>query len=132
MGKSLTEWREEYEYFSSKASDINRSLALGGLAIVWIFKNTDPTMPMLDKAFLWPLLLLVFSLLSDLLHYLVGGLTWYHFYCYHERETPLDEQSDISAPRWKRNIITLLFLIKVILMLAAYVLLARIILNRIF
>lgn len=132
MGKSLADWQEEYEYYSSKASEINRSLALGGLGIVWIFKNTDPTMPMLDKDFLWPLFVLVLSLLADLLHYVVGGLTWYYFYCHHERNTPLPDQADISAPFWKRNIVTSFFYIKVGLMITAYVLLVKILFSRIF
>ena len=38
MKKSLAEWREDYMYFSGKASESTRTLALGGLAIIWLFK----------------------------------------------------------------------------------------------
>ena len=39
--KTIDNYKSDYEFYTGKASEINRSLALGGIAIIWIFKSTS-------------------------------------------------------------------------------------------
>jgi hypothetical protein len=76
--KTIDDYKKDYEYYTSKASEIGRSLALGGIAVIWIFKTTSTdgslTIPSLLIA---PLIWLVISLSLDLLQYVIGGLIWF-------------------------------------------------------
>lgn len=131
-GKSLDEWRKEYEDFSIATSNINRSLALGGIAIVWIFRNPDGDgVPILPRPLIFPALLLSLSLFFDLLHYFVGTLIWYRFYLYHEKRSQRKKRKNLSAPPHKRKVISYFFYVKVALMLAAYAFLFRYLVTRI-
>lgn len=123
MGKSLRDWQEEYQYFSTKASEATKSLAFGGLAIIWLFKVEDQDILGLVNQFGWPITFLTASLAFDLLHYVVGAIIWYRFYVDHEKSTPKDQYNEIEAPNWKRDIVTGLFNLKIALLIVAYVLL---------
>jgi hypothetical protein len=132
LKRSLNEWREEYVYFSQKASETNRTLALGGLAIIWLFKNDNIDGPLLEARFLLPLFLLALSLTFDLLHYLVGAFVWHAFFVWHEENTPEEKQEDIKAPSWKRNLVTSFFYLKICSMIIAYILLIIILGGKLF
>ena len=71
---------EPYEFFTGKASEINRSLALGGIAIIWIFKSTSSEVSLLPPALILPLILLVVGLGLDLFQYIVAGAIWFFYY----------------------------------------------------
>ena len=39
--KKLEQYKDEYQFFTGKTSDIIRGLAFAGIAVIWIFKYTD-------------------------------------------------------------------------------------------
>ncbi len=115
MGKSLQDWGEEYQYFSGKASEATRTLALGGMAVIWIFHDDNPgSASPLDPVFIWPLIFLTLSLACDLMHYLSGAAIWYEFYIYHEKKTPKKKHDNIEAPIWKRKVISFFSTLKLL------------------
>jgi hypothetical protein len=87
-GKAIKEYLEDYEYFSGKASDINRSLALAGLAAIWLLlKDTDIlnktdalVSTRLPKQLFLPFMCLLITLTLDLLHYIAGSAIWGMFH----------------------------------------------------
>ncbi len=132
MGKSLEKWAEEFHYYSGKASEATKSLAFGGIAVIWVFHEDSPSKPTIDPQFIFPLALFTLSLACDLLHYIVGAITWYWFFIYHERNTPKKKQDNISAPEWKRDLVTGFFYVKIAVLLLAYVVLIIQLFNRLF
>jgi hypothetical protein len=132
LKKNLGEWREEATYFSGKASESTKTLALGGLAIIWLFKLDTSGGPILEKLFLPPLALLTFSLTLDLLHYVVGAFIWHNFFIWHEKNTKQKKQHDIRAQPWKRNVVDFFFYTKISVMVIAYVWLFIIVLDKLF
>jgi hypothetical protein len=131
LGKSLQDWAEEYQYFSGKASEAIKTLALGGIAVIWLFHD-DKLTPALEVIFIWPLTLLTLSLAFDLLHYVVGAVTWYRFYIHHEVNTPKDQCDDIAAPSWKRDVVSLFFYAKIVVLVVGYVWLSVVLFSKIF
>jgi Fe2+ transport system protein B len=129
MGKNLRGWEEEYQYFSGKASEATRSLAFGGLAVIWLFKEL---VPIRDTPFLWPTILFALSLAFDFLHYFIAAWIWKKFYIYHEENTPIAEQNDIEAPKWKRTVVDKLYDTKIWLTLVAYIILIVILSTKLF
>jgi hypothetical protein len=77
--KTVKEWRdEEYYVYTGQASQVNRTLALGGIGVVWLFNKTAGTIdfpPELN----FPVLMFGLSLFLDLMHYMVGGVIWHFF-----------------------------------------------------
>jgi hypothetical protein len=132
MGKSLKDWHEDHEYFSGQASKVSRALALGGIGIIWLFRNFDDGRPSLDPEFSWPLVLLTLSLFLDLLHYIVGAIIWQSFYLYHEANTPPENHDDIEAPYWKMLLISSFFYLKVLCMVCSYLVLVVVLSKRLF
>ena len=41
MGKKIEDYREDFYFFTGKASEVNRQLAIAGIAVIWIFKNPE-------------------------------------------------------------------------------------------
>ncbi|MBA4056405.1 MAG: hypothetical protein C0490_16945 [Marivirga sp.] len=131
LGKKLRDWEDEYQYFSGKASEVNRTLALGGIAVIWVFHEDSPLSgPALELQFIWPLAFLTLSLFFDLVHYFAGAEIWYNFFLYHEKNTPVKEHDNIKAPVWKRKVVSSFFYIKVFWMVAAYISLIVILFNK--
>lgn len=100
--KTIDDYKKDYEYYTGKASEINRSLALGGIAVIWIFRSTLSGEPAIPPVLLVPLIWLVVALGLDLLQYVVGGLIWLIYYRYKESQIDrnvIPAKSDIKAPR---------------------------------
>jgi hypothetical protein len=129
MGKNLRGWEEEYQYFSGKASEATRSLAFGGLAVIWLFKDT---VSVIDTPYFWPAILFAFSLAFDFFHYFIAAWIWQAFYIQHEQNTPVADQDDIEAPRWKRLVVDGLYYIKIALTFVAYIVLSVILSIKLF
>jgi hypothetical protein len=64
-------WKQ-YEAYTKAASDAARSLAIAGIATVWVFKVTDGTAFHLDRVELWAGASFVAALSCDLLQFVVG------------------------------------------------------------
>jgi hypothetical protein len=67
--------REDRDNLSGKLSDIVRQLNFAGLAVIWIFRTggTGSGGITYSNTLVWPMLFLVASLTSDLLHYAVAS-----------------------------------------------------------
>lgn len=126
-GKSLNDYLEFIRFFTTNASTVNRSLALGGIAIVWIFKKPD-SLPAIHKGLLnGPLLLLTLSLALDLLQYFFGAIAWKIFYerkywvWKHKKQFENEYALDIQAPNWISLPLYLFWLFKIASMIIAYI-----------
>ncbi len=73
----LTEYKETYEDHSHTLSNINRSIAFAGIAVVWIFKRTEAEKVLIDDEFLFPLLFFIAGLGFDILQYVYQTIAWY-------------------------------------------------------
>lgn len=125
--KTIDHYKKDYEYYTSKASEIGRSLALGGIAVIWIFKTTsidgDLSIPSLLIA---PLIWLVISLSLDLMQYFIGGLIWliyYRFKEYQIKNNQIQANDDIKAPEILPLIIHIIYWSKLFSIIIAYCLL---------
>jgi hypothetical protein len=126
----LEDARAAYYEYSGKASDIARTLALGGIAVVWVFKTDTKLGPQLSTELVLPILLLVCSLTLDLLHYLVATVTWGTYHRIKECEG-LTKSAEFQAPPWLNWPTTfVLFPAKLIALGGAYGLLLRFLWHR--
>jgi hypothetical protein len=126
---SIDEGYERSGEASVKASEINRNLAFAGIAIIWVFK-TDAgggrqTVP--PELFL-PGLLLVFSLAFDLLHYVLKSEIWYRLTRRHEKK----EQDRFDVSPWVNYPGDILYWLKIITTIVAYVLLMKFLMTKLF
>ncbi len=129
----LQEYREAYYEFSERASDVARAAALGGLAIIWIFKTQIGEHPALPRALLWPTMLILAALGCDLLQYVAGALIWGIVFRHresHQDDRDFNQDADHSA--WLPVPIQVLFFMKFGLMVLSYVLLARFAVRQLF
>jgi hypothetical protein len=128
----LKDARAFYEFFSAKASDIIRQLGFAGIAIIWVFKNSSSeTSGLLPREFLWPGVLIVATLASDLLHYLSATLAWGR-YSRNKERADVGEEAEFEAPRWINWPSLFFFGLKTLCVIVAYGLLGRVLLNRLF
>ena len=122
MSKKIKDYLEEFYVFSSKASEVNRQLALAGVALIWIFKNPEGAQKLIPIQLIKPLYFLVASLSLDLLQYVLGAIIWGLYFEYKEYEVNkgyiLDD--NIKAPNILSYIITSFFFLKIVAMCIAY------------
>lgn len=72
----LKEARDHYYFFSGKTSDLVRQLGLGGIAIVWIFKQDVSGGPKIPDELVLPLTSIVIALGIDFLQYAIATVLW--------------------------------------------------------
>ena len=107
-------------YYSEKAGDVVRTLALGAIAIIWLMHvsyvstNKSPFSVPLDNALRGPIILIVLGLLTDAVHHVVGALLW----ATNARSCPTKD-----AMKHKRTLCTnfILAALKLILIACSYV-----------
>lgn len=124
-GRTLSSYLELINYFSSNASNINRNLALAGIAIIWIFKKPSDSAPIIPGLLNFPLWCLAISLCIDLLQYFFGSFAWKIFYerkyyLWKKNNFKLGVVKDIEAPNYISIPIDILYLAKIVFMLIAY------------
>jgi len=120
--------RANFEYFSGKASDLARQLALAGIAIVWIFKVESKTGLVLPKIYHLPLGLFCTGLFADLLQYVYATVIWAGTMTFSGKTQDDDHVkvwSWINVPTWT------FFTLKMLAFLIAYVLLLHILITQI-
>ncbi len=134
----LSEYRKDADYFSSSASAINRSLSYSGIAIIWLFSQTEENYIVLDKILLFALLGLALSLLVDLAQYCVGYFRVDQFHrqqelaSHNDRGTIIEDEIDVLAPTGIKKITTILFWCKISSNGIAYTLIIIFLLSNIF
>src|SRR5688500_3461543 len=122
--KSLKDYREDYYYFTGKASEVSRTLALGGIALVWIFKNPDPAKTIIPAALIFPAILFATSLFLDLCQYALGGWLWRWFFKKNEKLARTDKTIDlehIECPEWIPDFLMYIYNSKIGIMLMGYI-----------
>lgn len=92
----LEKIREEVSYFSEKAGDVNQKLALAGIAIVWLFRETSNNEIVLDLYLVLGLACFVGSLAFDLIHYAVFAPIYRNYYIKNMTKEEDDEIIEIS------------------------------------
>lgn len=123
----LSKYKEDYYAFSGLASSSSRSLAMAGIALLWLFKSGEVAASYaLPKELFIPATFLILSLLLDLLQYLFGSIIWEFFYEYHRKRGNLpDEEIEVEASKWYALPLKICFLGKVASNLVAYYLLLK-------
>jgi hypothetical protein len=123
--KKLKEYKEDYYTFTGKVSEVNRSLAFSGIAIVWIFNKTNTNdLINIPSELSLPLFLFFITIALDLLQYLIGGLIWFFFYKYHENKG-MDEEDELEAPNIFPLILHVLYFSKIIVNIIAFSILSK-------
>ncbi|MFH0843715.1 MAG: hypothetical protein V1903_14010 [Bacteroidota bacterium] len=119
----LSDYKIVYEEASLKVSDLTRQMALAGIAIIWIFRQTDQQNQLICKELIPPLLLFVTTLTFDILQYIYKTIAWYIFFRNREKKVkkknpdPLTQAKPImNRPAW------ICFWIKVISLITGYIL----------
>lgn len=120
----VKDYRADFYTFTGKASDLNRQLALAGIAIIWLFKkDTIPGMS-IPREMLWPGALIVASLATDIIHYCAASLIWRSVYRRLE-DAGKDDEDDTTHSVWLERPLWALFCLKIALVLAAYALILK-------
>lgn len=123
--KKLKDYKEDYYYYSGKASEINRSLTISGIAIIWIFNQTTKTNVInLPSQLILSLIFFFITLGLDLFQYIIGGIIWYSFYRSCEKKGKNDDD-EVLADRKLPLIIHLLYYSKIIVNIIGFYFLIR-------
>jgi hypothetical protein len=118
---TLKEYRADFYTFSGKLSDVSRQLAFAAIAIIWLFKSEAENRLSIPRELVLPGVLVVCSLSFDLLQYCWASITWYFVYRgLEKRGLPEDEQQRQGV--WLERPISIIFWVKVGLIMAAYIL----------
>ncbi len=124
MKKSLKEYLDDYYFYTSKASEVNRQLAFAGIAIIWIFRNTNDNDPLIPIGLLYPLTFLTLSLGLDLLHYICGSIIWGEFFKAKEKQLnnqKLVDPENVTASKGFSRVLEGLFYFKISFMVICYI-----------
>src|SRR5438045_9652594 len=105
----LEEYRKEYYWFSTKAGDVSRQLALAGIAIVWIFKIDVAGTSALPNELLLPTAAFAASLTSDLLQFVWGTFIWGSFSHFQKRVRKHKDADEIGDAPFYFNWPSLIF-----------------------
>lgn len=116
--------RDQYYFYTSKASDLTRQLAFAGLAVVWIFRVEQSSHA--TRLMASPTIFLIIALLFDFLQYFYGA-TFYHL-VYESRERKKRRENLGNDHNFKIDLAMIrpmdcLFYLKAVAVTAAYVIL---------
>jgi hypothetical protein len=129
------------DLFTGKASEIVRQLGFAGIALVWLFRIQGSSgLDVLPKDLRVPTILIVTSLAMDLLHYVWGSAAWGVFGSVKETQIKkveddwekLKEAEPFRAPSWINYPTNFFFWGKIVVICAAYALMALYIGKRVF
>jgi uncharacterized membrane protein len=102
--------RESYYFYTSKASDLARQLAIAAIAAAWLFKAEQATGSFRLPALAWIAGALAgATLLLDILQYVVGGAVWgrimhQHEKAYLDKASETDVPTNNQIPKWIRRL----------------------------
>lgn len=121
----LNYFKEEKAYYTGKLSDISRSLAFAGIAIIWIFRIGTGTDTKFPEDLIYPAVFLVATLFLDLLHYSYSAIAWSLFYHFKQSALGADSKENVISPLSLVGIGYFLFIAKVFSIFMAYYFLLR-------
>lgn len=77
---NISEAWEHYYFYTGKISDIVRTSTFAGIAIIWIFRNSNKVGELqLDTQLVLAAVLFMVTLVLDLAQYCAGALKWHSF-----------------------------------------------------
>lgn len=114
----LSDYKATYENTSKILSDLNRKMALAGIAIIWTFTKTDTNVILPNDLFL-PSILLASSLLVDMMQYIYKTIAFYISFRTKEKKNN-DKTIEYKNNIWMVRFVWFFFWIKIILMFSAY------------
>lgn len=92
----LSDIKNDYFTYSTRVSEIIRNLNFAGLALLWILSHEDAECFFNSKENLIPLRLLVFSMVTDVLQYLIQSIIWYTYYMHKRKELLKENIEDVE------------------------------------
>ena len=120
----IAEYKEDYYHFTGKLSDINRNMALAGIAIVWLFKKGESDEIRICTELIMPLIIFAVSLSLDMIQYIYQSLLCFIAYKKFDKKhknDPNKKEIDVEHPE-KYNIPTWIFFwIKILTMILGYI-----------
>ena len=119
----LEDYRNDYYAFSAKTSDISRQLSFAGIALIWILRSKSAA-PIIPQELLPAAALFVVALALDLLQAMYSTFVWGAFSWYHECRDE-NASAELDAPAWLNWPALLFFWVKVLAVIAAYVMALR-------
>lgn len=130
----LKEVREQTKYYSQKVSETNQKLALAGIALIWLFKETSDGVITFTPGLIISLLFFILSITVDILQYISFSSVWSNYYNIKYKALKAEkkyitqiENEEVGQP-WKSNLYNwLLFYLKILLMFLGYIILAFIV-----
>jgi hypothetical protein len=125
----LSELRKRIDELTGKASEIVRQLVLAGIAIIWLFRGEKTNT--LDSFAVIPMIILGLAVLVDLSQYVVSAHIWLNFYLKERKKYPLPEDPDVRLPNKYGRRLYAVFLVKIGLMIIAYVFLIILVIRNI-
>lgn len=129
----LSQYKEDFYHFSGKLSDINRQIAFAGIALIWIFKKTNGNEIVICHELVLPSILLALALGFDIFQYIYQSITWALFYRYHEKRLKKKKiDKEIHAPTVLNYPSWIFFILKVLLVITAYIFIIIYLTNTLF
>jgi hypothetical protein len=127
--------QERFETRSTKASDVSRQLALAGIATAWVFSGSTKLLNpgvQIPPGFLASGLLFVVGLACDFFQYVAATASWGIYARVKELQVMAGRETEpFVSPRWLNWGALLFFLLKLLAVLAGYIVLGIALANRI-
>lgn len=92
----LSDHKSSYYDHTASASSVARQIAFAGIAFIWIFKRESTGSITLPTELLWPAILLILGLTSDLLQYFSASAIWGVFHRTKEKQG-IKQNEEIQA-----------------------------------
>jgi len=128
-GMNLKFVYQRYTYYSQEASKLIRQLGFAGIAVIWIFKTEQNSKQIIPPELLPAGILIMSGLAADLLQYIAGTIVWGIFHNRKDCEVASEEER-FDAPRWINWPALVLWVLKVVAILTAYVLIITFLMSR--
>lgn len=109
---------------TSKASTNVRNLAFAGIAIVWLFKSSDPEKPIIPDELIFPLILFCLALTFDFIQYVWAGFIWLYKAKKSEKMNSICRDYEVTLSSKIPNSIHIIYWLKVVTIVVSYILLA--------
>ena len=122
----LKEIRNDYEWHSSKVSEINRQLIFAGIAIVWLFRVSNNDGNTILPIELHPtLFFFILSFVADIFQYFSQSVIWFLYYWIKKYKTKTSKNKDVEdiivkEPEWLNLIPWVFWIAKVSFTVIAY------------
>jgi hypothetical protein len=110
---------EEDKFYTGKASDVMRQLALLGYAVIWIFKKETTHGPAVPSELKWSAILFGVALFLDFVQYVSGAIGW-TFYNKSLYKRHVDRDEDVDPPSGLYYLAYAAFFGKIVALAIAY------------